>query len=107
MSDRDRDCERSECDSGRGVISDASSKLSCYGALMLAWALEICLLDFVERNPLTASLSELCALVGLSGFLSSSILLGLLVARFLVQGKPQSMQQNRRVGAFYKIAIKV
>lgn len=28
-NDRDRDCERSECESGRGVISDASSKLSC------------------------------------------------------------------------------
>lgn len=47
-SDRDRDCERSECGSGRGVISDASSKLS-------------------------PSLSELCVLVGLSGFLSSSM----------------------------------
>lgn len=28
-SDRERDCERSECESGRGVISEASSKLSC------------------------------------------------------------------------------
>lgn len=27
--DRDRDCERSDCGSGRGVISEASSKLSC------------------------------------------------------------------------------
>jgi hypothetical protein len=25
-SDRDRDCERSACESGRGVMSDASSK---------------------------------------------------------------------------------
>jgi hypothetical protein len=27
--DRERDCDRSEWESGRGVISDASSKLSC------------------------------------------------------------------------------
>ena len=40
-SDRDRDCERSECDSGRGVISDASSKLSCNSNVMLAWAMEV------------------------------------------------------------------
>ena len=32
MSDRDRDCGRSVCDSGRGVISEASSKLSYNGA---------------------------------------------------------------------------
>lgn len=34
--DRDRDCERSECVSGRGVISDASSKLSYTAAIVLA-----------------------------------------------------------------------
>lgn len=47
MSERERDCDRSECELGRGVISGASSKLS-------------------------PSLSELCELVGLSGFWSIS-----------------------------------
>lgn len=90
MSDRDRDCERSVCDSGRGVISEASSKLSYNGARSLAGALGRVLACCAESwGPLTPSLSELCELVGLSGFLSSSMLPELLVvlveARYLVQ----------------------
>jgi hypothetical protein len=78
MSDRDRDCERSVCDSGRGVISEASSKLSCNGARSSVGALGRLLACCAEsRGPLTPSLSELCELVGLSGFLSSSMLPGL------------------------------
>lgn len=41
-SDRDRDCERSVCNSGRGVISDASSKLSCNDAFVLVCGLLQC-----------------------------------------------------------------
>lgn len=99
MSDRDRDCERSVCDSGRGVISEASSKLSCNGArssagaLALALALGRLLACCAEsRGPLTPSLSELCELVGLSGFLSSSMLPGLLVV--LIEARYQ-VQQGR------------
>ena len=46
------------------------------------------------NHVLTPSLSELCVLVGLSGFLSSSILLGSPVAKYQDQRKPQSMQQG-------------
>ena len=93
MSDRDRDCERSVCDSGRGVISEASSKLSCNGARSSAGALGRLLACCAEsRGPLTPSLSELCELVGLSGFLSSSMLPGLLVV--LIEARYQ-VQQGR------------
>lgn len=47
-SDRDRDCERSVCDSGRGVISDASSKLSCIGAHLLDCVREVHFFAFDE-----------------------------------------------------------
>ena len=80
MSDRDLDWECSECDSGRGVLSDASSKLSYSGVFVLAMGSQSLLAGSkIWKSSLTPSLSELCVLVGLSDFLSSSILLGSLV----------------------------
>ena len=69
-SDRDRDCERSGCGSGRGVISDASSKsytaANVLANLHTSFPLRCCcnMVDIL----LTPSLSELCELVGLSFF---------------------------------------
>lgn len=80
MSDRGLDWECSECDSGRGVFSDASSKLSYSGAFVLATgSLNLVVGSEIWEVALTPSLSELCMLVGLSDFFSSSILLGSLV----------------------------
>lgn len=54
-SDRERDCERSERGSGREVISDASSKLSCNGAPALAWAFGSVLIVFGLDGRITHS----------------------------------------------------
>lgn len=68
MSDRDRDCGRSECELGRGVISGASSKLSCSHIILSARRqVGTCL-----KRRLTPSLSELCELVGRPCFWSIS-----------------------------------
>jgi hypothetical protein len=65
-SDRD-DRERSERESGRGVASDASSKLSCRMACdQQALSMVLMLPSGRRRGILTPSLSELCELVGLS-----------------------------------------
>jgi hypothetical protein len=64
-SDRD-DRERSECESGRGVASDASSKLSCRMACdQQGLAMFLMVPSRRTCGILTASLSELCELVGL------------------------------------------
>ena len=76
-SDRDRDCARSVCEgsdreSGRGLISGASSKLSYTAACQLASFHSKCprLARWYRGMMRTPSFSELCELVGLSGLSS-------------------------------------
>jgi hypothetical protein len=67
-SDRARDCGRSSFESGRGVISEASSK-SYTAANLLANLYPMFPLFYLYSSRtvlLTPSLSELCELVGLS-----------------------------------------
>ena len=76
-SDRDRDCGRSvcecsDCESGRGLVSGASSKLSYTAACLLAilHSKRPRLARYYGRVMRTPSFSELCELVGLSGLSS-------------------------------------
>lgn len=76
-SDRDRDCGRSACEcsdreSGRGLISGASSKLSYTAACLLAilHSKRPRSARYYRRVMRTPSFSELCELVGLSGLSS-------------------------------------
>ena len=71
-SDRDRDCELSACESGRGVISDASSKSYTAANLLAHLCISSSLLCCYNIGNVlrTPSLSELCELVGRSFFSS-------------------------------------
>jgi hypothetical protein len=100
MSDRDRDCERSECDSGRGVISDASSKLSCMGAHLLDCVLGVYLFTFDEAagtHCVLVRAMRACWPLGLLVLLHAARAARGQMSRF---EELQSMQQGQRLKWF-------
>jgi hypothetical protein len=87
----DRDLERSECEVGRGVMSAASSKVSCPEKRVSNSDSR----GLRDRIP-TPSLSELCELVGLVGVFS--IVAVLVVRRSEGAGRVDATLKERHSG---------